>query len=311
MTRVDWAGVFPALATPFKVDGAVDREALRSLVDLLLSEGVSGFVVGGSTGEYYSQSQAERIEVLEEVARHAGGRCTLVAGTSALSQEDTLALTRTAKDIGYVGCMILPPVYCLPTPAETLAYFREVGEVGLPIMLYNNPARVGVAVSPALAKSLSEIDMVAAYKESARDLYVVAETYYATRDKLAHFAGLEPYASALLSRGASGIVSTISNVCAREVVALYQAYRRGDADAVSRNQLVIDQLYHLLGRSGLSNFAFVKSAMAGLGRPGGVTRKPHTMGDAAQTAKIRDEVRAIYAAAGIAMSGEKVTARAA
>jgi 4-hydroxy-tetrahydrodipicolinate synthase len=292
---IAWSGVFSALATPFAPDGSVDRAQLEALIDLLILEGVTGFVVAGSTGEYYSQSKQERIALFESVKRHVAGRVRLIAGTSALARNETLELTRAARDIGFDGCMVLPPVYCLPTPKEVLAYFGEIDELGLPIMVYNNPARVGVGISPSLASSLAGLDNVVAYKESARDLYVVAETYYATAGRLRHFVGLEPYASALLSRGAVGIVSTISNVAAREVVACFKAFHANDAVALSRNQKVIDQLYHLLSQSGLSNFAFVKSAMAGLGRPGGDCRLPHHMADGSQLANIKNAVKRIYA----------------
>src|SRR5262249_1729220 len=162
-------------------------------------------------------------------------------------------------------------------------------------------ARVGIALCTALTVELAAIPNIVAYKESARDLYAIAETYYATRDGLAHFAGLEPYASALLSRGASGVVSTISNLCAREVVNCYKAFRANDAEALARNQQVIDQLYHLLSRSGLSNFAFVKTAMAAVGRPGGVTRAPHIMGNDEQVKQIGDAIAKIYERAGVAL----------
>lgn len=300
MTKVSWSGVLPALATPFAQDGRIDTDQLKRLVDLLLSEGVSGFVVGGSTGEYYSMSTDERVQLFETVIDHVAGRGTLIAGTSSTNHAETLALTAIAKKAGYDGCMVLPPVYCLPTQAEIVKVFEEVALIGLPIMVYNNPARVGVALSPALMTQIAQIPNVAAYKESARDLYAVAELYYATRHRIAHFAGLEPYGSALLSRGASGIVSTISNVCGREVVNYYKAFRANDADALSRNQQVIDEMYHLLARSGLANFAFVKSAMAALGRPGGAIRSPHRMGDQAQIDKIGRDIAEIYARAGIA-----------
>lgn len=302
MTKVSWSGVLPALATPFAADGAVDTARLKALVDLMLSEGASGFVVGGSTGEYYSMSVAERVQLFETVIDHVAGRGTLIAGTSSTNHAETLELTGIARKAGYDGCMVLPPVYCLPTPGEIVKAFEEVASLGLPVMVYNNPARVGVTLSPALTAKIAELPNVVAYKESARDLYAVAELYYATRDRIAHFAGLEPYGSALLSRGASGIVSTISNVCAREVVNYYKAFRANDADALSRNQQVIDEMYHLLARSGLANFAFVKSAMAALGRPGGVTRKPHRMADEAQIKQIGQDIRAIYERAGITAS---------
>ncbi|MGV6872924.1 dihydrodipicolinate synthase family protein [Pseudochelatococcus sp. B33] len=299
MAKVSWSGVLPALATPFSEAGSIDMDRLKAMVDLLLSEGVSGFVIGGSTGEYYSLSVPERIELFQAAFEYVAGRGTLIAGTSSTNHAETLELTRVAKGLGFDGCMVLPPVYSLPTPSEIVKAFEEVGAIGLPVMVYNNPARVGVALSPSTAAQIANLPNIAAYKESARDLYAVAELYYATRDRLAHFVGLEPYGSALLSRGASGIVSTISNVCAREVVNYYKAFRSNDAEALSRNQQVIDEMYHLLARSGLSNFAFVKSAMAALGRPGGVTRSPHRMGDRAQIEKIGSEIKAIYERAGI------------
>jgi 4-hydroxy-tetrahydrodipicolinate synthase len=299
MQKVSWRGVFTALATPYSRAGEIEWGQLRELIDLLIDEGVNGFVVAGSTGEYYSQSSTERKELFRNVKKHVGERVKLVAGTSSINYTETLELTSEAKNVGFSGCMVLPPVYCLPSPAETQRYFEQVAEIGLPIMIYNNPARVGVGLSPAQTVELAKIPNVVAYKESARDLYAIAETYYATRDSIAHFAGLEPYASALLSRGASGIVSTISNLCAREVVNYYKAFRENDADAVSRNQQVIDQLYHLLSHSGLSSFAFVKTAMSAIGRPGGVTRAPHLMGSAEQAKQLGDAVAGIYERAGL------------
>jgi 4-hydroxy-tetrahydrodipicolinate synthase len=291
--------VFSALATPYASSGEIDWGQLRELIDLLIEEGVSGLVVAGSTGEYYSLSSGERLDLFRNVKKHVGGKISLIAGTSALSQNETLELTRQAKSLGFDGCMVLPPVYCLPSAPETRHYFERVAELGLPVMIYNNPTRVGVGLSPSQTAELAKIPNIAAYKESARDLYAIAETYYATRDDLVHFAGLEPYAGALLSRGASGIVSTISNLCAREVVNYYTAFREQDAKALSANQQVIDQLYHLLARSGLSNFAFVKTAMAAIGRPGGSTRAPHIMGSAEQARQIGDAVARIYERAGL------------
>lgn len=302
MHIVDWKGVFSAVATPFAEDGSIDWEGFSALLDLLIGEGIAGVVVAGSTGEYYSQSLTEKKRLFEHVSKHVDGRIKIIAGTSALEHSNTLELTRAAKDTGFDGCMVLPPIYCLPNAAEVRGYFEEIAGIGLPVMIYNNPARVGVGISAALAAELASIPNVAAYKESARDLYAISETYYATRDSLVHFAGLEPYGATLLARGASGIVSTISNVCAAQVVAYYNAFWSGDSATLAQNQQVIDQLYHLLARSGLSNFAFVKSAMKALGRPGGVTRAPHRMADERKVSEIREAIVRIYSDAGIPLN---------
>lgn len=301
MTKVNWSGVLPALATPFTADGDVDRPALQQLVELLIAEGASGLVVGGSTGEYYSMTVDERAELFQSVAKIASGRITMIAGTSSINHKETILLTELAKQEGFDGVMILPPVYCLPTQPEVVKSFRDLDSVGIPIMIYNNPARVGVALTTETVANISEMQNVVAYKESSRDIYLISELYYATRDKLSHFAGLEPYASALLSRGAKGIVSTISNVCARQVVDYYSAFKNSDIKEMSRNQQVIDQLYHLLARSKLSSFSFVKCAMKALGRPGGHVRAPHQMASDDQIRQIGVEIKKIYERAGVQM----------
>jgi len=297
---INWTGVFPALVTPFSRDGQLDKSKLAHLVDLVVSEGVSGIVVGGSTGEYYSMTVPERLELFAAVKDLVPENCVLIAGTSSINHAETIELTDEAKQIGYDGCMVLPPVYSLPTPNEILKAFEEVASVGLPVMVYNNPARAGVGLNPALVQKLAQMENIVAYKESSRDLYVISEIFHTTRDHVSLFAGLEPYGSALLSRGAVGIVSTISNVCAREVVAYYQAYKNNDQATLSQMQQIIDEIYHLIPRVGMSNYAFVKSAMTALGRPSGVPRRPHYLADDALIEKIGKEIRDIYSRAGVA-----------
>ncbi|MFA5490352.1 MAG: dihydrodipicolinate synthase family protein [Candidimonas sp.] len=294
-----WKGVFPALVTPFDANGALDKAQLTALVDILRDEGVTGLVVGGSTGEFYSMNVPERIELFETVREHVTGEFTLIAGTSSINHSETLQLTREAKAIGYDGCMVLPPIYCLPTHAEVLDAFKDVAAIGLPIMIYNNPGRAGFGFTPDLVGALSKIENVAAYKESARDIYLISEIFRAARDNISLFAGLEPYGSALMARGAVGMVSTISNVCAREVVAYFDAFQQNDTAKVAQLQQLIDEMYHLLARSRMSNYAFAKSAMVAIGRPAGLPRRPHRPADDALLKEIAKEIGEIYARADV------------
>jgi 4-hydroxy-tetrahydrodipicolinate synthase len=300
--KMDWKGVFPAMVTPFEAGGQLDKAHLTALINLLEREGVSGLVVGGSTGEFYSMNVAERIELFRSVKEHAPTGLTLIAGTSSINHAETLQLTKEAKSLGYDGCMVLPPVYCLPTQLEVLDAFTDVASVGLPIMIYNNPGRAGFGFSPDLISTLSKIENIVAYKESARDLYLISEIFQAAGDRLTLFAGLEPYASSLLSRGAVGLVSTISNVCAREVVAAYKAFQAKDLATLAKLQQVIDGMYHLLARTKLSNYAFAKSAMLALGRPGGMPRRPALAADESGLKEIRAQIEGIYARAGVELT---------
>lgn len=292
---VSWAGVFPAIVTPFARDGGMDLKSFASLLDLLIREGISGVVVAGSTGEFYSLSDRERVELIEFAVAHANGRIPVIAGTSAIGTRETLELTRRAQNAGAAGCMVLPPPYCLPTTKEVLAYFRAVADVGLPVMIYNNPLRTGVNITAAVAADLAKIEGVAAFKDSNKDLYAAAETVYAISGQVACFAGLEPYGAALISRGAVGMVSTISNVCAPEVVTYFKTALSADQAANAAAQRRIDELYHLLAKTGLSNFAFVKAAMSFLGRPGGLPRLPHLPPDDTTAQNLRNGLSRLYA----------------
>ncbi len=289
-----WKGVFTPVVTPFAPNGDIDKQAWRRLLELLIDEGVAGIIVAGSTGEFYSMDAEEKADAYAFVSEVVAQRVTVLAGTSCIGTRDTLRLTEQALASGIDGALVLPPAFCMPTPREIAAYYRAVAEVGLPIMAYNNPARTGVNLGPALAAELAGIEQVVAFKETQKDIYAFSETFRLLAGSVSLFAGLEPYATAQFSRGAVGLVSTISNVCATDVVALNDALTRGDYQGAQAAQHRIDKLYLLMAKSGMSNFAYVKTAMQILDRPGGQPRLPHLPADASALATIEAGLRDIY-----------------
>ena len=124
-------------------------------------------------------------------------------------------------------------------------------------MIYNNPPRTGINVDAAMASELAKLPEVVAFKDSTKDLYQTSEAFYAVQDRMACFAGLEPYGLAAFSRGAVGIVSTISNVCAADVVEYCEHLLAGRYDQVARSQRTIDECYHLLAAVGAAEGASV------------------------------------------------------
>lgn len=288
-----WAGVFTPVITPFTAAGEIDKPEFSRVVDLLIQEGVDGIIVAGTTGEFYSMDAAEKLDLFAHAKDVVRGRVSLLAGTSCIGTRDTLDLTDKARRIGMDGSLMLPPAFCMPTAREIVHYYRAVAEVGLPLMAYNNPARTGVNLGAAIASELASIQNVVAFKETQKDIYAFSETLRVLNGSAAIFAGLEPYATAQFSRGATGIVSTISNVCAPDVVSLCKSLAKGDYAAARKAQNKIDKLYLLMSKSGLSNFAFVKAAMQVLGRPAGLPRAPHLPADADQLALIERGLRDI------------------
>ena len=292
--RTQWKGVFPACVTPFAKDGSFDKDATRKMIDMFIAEGANGLIMAGSTGEWFSLSEQEQIDLFAVAKEHAAGRVPVIGGTSSIHTDNSVRLTQAAKKLGLDGVMVLPPPYALPSRREVVNHFVEIGRVGMPMMIYNNPPRTSINIDAGLGRELAKIDTIVALKDSTRDLYQMSETIYALGDEIAMFAGLEPYIMANVSRGAVGTVSMMGNVCLPDMVEYFNLCASGRWEEAKAPQKTVDRLYHLLSNSGAPNYVFVKEAMTLLGRPGGgMLRKPYLPVDDATRAKIKAGLDAI------------------
>lgn len=272
--KIDWSGVFVVCVTPFKQDGALDEAATRKLIDLLIEDGVDGLIFAGSTGEWFSMSDEERIELFRIAADHNKGRVKLLAGVAALATATSVKLTKAAKELGLDGVLLLPPPYVLPNEAELMAFFTAVDAVGLPIMLYNNPARTGVNLDAKWLRKLTALKNVVALKESAKDIGQIADSLREVGDELAVFTGIEPYIVPTVQRGGVGVAAMAPNVLGSFAVDYFRAAARGDWAGTVKRQPVIDQFYTRMYGAGINPYVVQKEAMTLLGRPGGVPRAP-------------------------------------
>jgi len=273
VARIDWSGVFVVSVTPFGQDGCLDEPATRSLVELLASEGVTGIILAGSTGEWFTMSNEERIELFR-IGRDQVRSVPVLAGISAIATGDAVELASAARDLGLDGALLLPPPYVLPTDRELERYVSAIAEVGLPIMLYNNPGRTGINLDLRWLKKLSRHPEIVAVKESTKDIHQLGATIRGIGDELAVFTGMETYVGALVERGGAGVVGMAPNVFGRLPADLYTALNLGDMQEVRRLQEAIDGLYARMYGGMHNPYVVLKEAMRALGRPGGFPRPP-------------------------------------
>lgn len=289
--RTDWGGIFVVMVTPFHPDGALDVESTRQLVDTLIAEGVDGIVLAGSTGEWFSMSDTEKVELFRVAAEQSKGRTKLLAGISAIATPSAVFLARQAKELKFDGALVLPPPYILPTERELLAFFAAIDEVGLPLMLYNNPPRTGVNLDAKWLRKLMAFKSVVALKESAKDIGQIADTLGQVGGELAVFSGIETYLVPSLQRGGAGVVAMAPNVLGAKAVEFYRECAAGHWDRAIILQSAIDRLYAQMYSAGVNPYVVQKEAMRMLGRPGGWPRPPlMSMNDAE-----RSSLRAVLA----------------
>ncbi len=208
-------GTHTVLITPFTADGgAVDLKALERLVEFQIAEGIDGLIPLGSTGEFLSVSREERTAITECVVRTAAGRVPVLMGTGAEDTRDVVALSREAEALGADGVMIIPPYYSVPTEDELYHHYKTVADaIGIPIMVYNNPATANVDLLPGTLARLSTIPNCLYVKESTLEVTRVRDIIALCGDRMQVFAGVLGYESAWL--GAVGWVAVCSNLVPR------------------------------------------------------------------------------------------------
>ena len=219
MTKT-FRGTFTVMITPFDSTGAVDLTAVAALTEWQIAQGIHGLIPLGSTGEFLSLSQDERDGVAETVIRTAAGRVPVLIGTGAEDTREALRLSREAEQMGADGVMIIPPFYCTPTDDELVHHYKTIAAgIGIPIMVYNNPATANVDLKPALVARIAEIDGCDYIKESTLEVTRVRDIIRLCGDRMTVFGGILGFESFV--EGAAGWVAVASNVAPAPLARLF------------------------------------------------------------------------------------------
>jgi N-acetylneuraminate lyase len=223
------AGIVSAIITPYRADGAVNGDALDALVDFELGQGIDGFYVGGSTGEAFLQSTAERAEALQRVARRVEGRGILIAHVGSIGTADTIALGRIATEAGYQAISAIPPFYYDFSREELVAHYLALADaVPLPVIVYNFAGRTGKLGFADVLRLLDD-PRIAGVKHTSQDLYQL-ERFKQYRPDAVIYNGFDEMCLGGLAMGADGAIGTTFNFMGRLFVDLRAAFQAGRMD---------------------------------------------------------------------------------
>jgi N-acetylneuraminate lyase len=265
-------GIIPALLTPFKKDGSVDKKALKDIVELQLSQGAPGFYITGSTGECHLLSLEERMEIAELVREATKDKAFVITQVGTPSTAASVQLAKHAASIGVDAISSLPPLYYKYEFSDIYKFYKTLAEEsGLPLIIYHFPALTGVNLTLEQCKKLSEIDGVIGVKYTSPDLYQLnrLKTYL---PELTVYNGHDEILIAGLAMGADSAIGSTYNFALPLAQKIHQAFLDNDMKTA---RLYQDKLNRILDTIlPIGNFASTKYLMHKYGIDAGICREP-------------------------------------
>lgn len=239
-------GIIVPILTPVDQDENVDEARLRSQVDFVIDHGVHGILAFGSNGEFYMFQPEEMERTLRIILDQTAHRVPVFFGMGMVSTKSCIALAKMAEQTGADGISVLQPMFLKPTEDELYAHFKAIANAvsNLPMLLYNNPGRVGYTMSGNLVERLArEVNNIVGIKDSSGDMTQTEEFIRRTQDlDFKVFGGKDTLIYATLAHGGVGAVCTTANYMPALVVSVYNAYLEGNPQQALEYQFKLNPI---------------------------------------------------------------------
>jgi 4-hydroxy-tetrahydrodipicolinate synthase len=285
-------GSFTALVTPFK-DDTVDYSGLSSLIDFQITNGITGILAVGTTGESPTLTWDEHNKVIETVSKKSKGKCLCIAGTGSNNTKEALAATNHAANVGVDAVLLVDPYYNGPSSLEIRKeYIAPVASAfpDVQIIPYVIPGRTGAQLLPEdLALLYKEYGNVSTVKEATGNIENMKRTRACCEPDYTILSGDDGLTYQMMADPeikAAGVISVISNIAPKAVTEMVKALQNGDIVEAEKYKTALDPLFDLVTvktkeKTPYGDVLFrarnplaVKAVMTILGMPSGSCRKP-------------------------------------
>src|SRR4030095_7094157 len=222
-------------------------------------------VAVGTTGESPTLNHSEHKQVVEWCVDQAKGRVPVVAGSGSNSTAEAIELSRHAEDAGADAVLIVTPYYNKPTQEGLYQHFKAINDaIGIPIIIYNIPARSVIDMSVETMKRLFDLKNIAGVKDANTNMVRGSQQRAAMGPGFNQLSGEDATALGFMAHGGHGCISVTSNVAPRLCAEFQNACQKGDYAAALRLQDKLMPLHTMLFVE--TNPAPAKYALSVLGK---------------------------------------------
>jgi len=228
-----YAGAWPTMVTPYDKANRIDTAAYHDMIEWYVAHGVGGLYANCLSSEMYLLDVEERLLLVKEAVRAAGGRVPVAAtGNLGKSIEEHIAFCRRVADAGADVVMLVVPTFH-DNDADLLRYYMDIAaQVDAPLGLYECPVPRPYHLGVGLVERLAQTGRFQAYKETSCDLSKIEALLQVTQDtSLALLQANNSYLLPFVRAGGRGSMTTAAIWLPDLVAAVIERGRAGDPDA--------------------------------------------------------------------------------
>ena len=240
-------GSMVAIVTPMNEDGSIDFISLKNLIEFHIENQTDVIVSVGTTGESATLDFDEHSQVIKKTIEFVNGRIPVIAGTGANSTSEAIELTKSAKNNGADGCLLVTPYYNKPTQEGLYQHYKKIADVvDIPQILYNVPGRTSVDMQPETVSRLSTHKNIVGIKEASGNKDRSISLMKLCSQDISIFTGDDKTSLSDIADGFSGNISVTANVAPSEMHQMCQSALEGDIENASKLNSNLDILHDLL-----------------------------------------------------------------
>lgn len=273
MAIFEGAGV--ALITPMNEDGSVNYNKLEEILEEQIAGDTDCIIACGTTGEASTLTIEEHLDVIKRTIEIVNKRIPVIAGTGSNSTETAVEFSKEAQEYGADGVLVVSPYYNKATQKGLIQHFSAIANaIDIPVVLYNIPGRTGVNIEPeTIAYLVNNVPNIVGVKEASGNFSNAIKTLRLCPE-IDMYSGNDDQVVPLMSIGAKGVISVLSNVAPRQTHDMCQAALDGDFVKARKMQIeALDVVENLFTEV---NPIPVKAAMNLQGKNVGPLRLPLT-----------------------------------
>ena len=217
-------GTGVALITPFKPDLSVDHQALTSVVEFNISNGVNYLVISGTTGESVTITAKEKKEIINTIIKTNNGRVPLVIGIGGNNTAAVVEELQSTDLSPFAAILSVAPYYSKPTQEGFYQHFKAIAQAStIPVILYNVPGRTAKNMeSSTILRLANDFESIVAVKEAGNNMDQYLELIKNKPSDFLVISGDDDLVLGVTLAGGSGVISVIGQAFPKEFSQMIQ-----------------------------------------------------------------------------------------